>query len=69
MPDDRESIDRADMKLPNSQDEIITKLLKVNPKTIVFLVAGSAVEMPWVEKANAIVWGVVWRYGSRSCIC
>ncbi len=55
--DDRESIDRADMKLPNSQDEIITKLLKVNPKTIVFLVAGSAVEMPWVEKANAIVWG------------
>ena len=55
--DDRESIDRTHMKLPNSQDEIITKLLNVNPKTIVFLVAGSAVEMPWVEQANAIVWG------------
>lgn len=55
--DDRESIDRTDMKLPNSQDEIIGKLLSANEKTIVFLVAGSAVEMPWVEQANAIVWG------------
>jgi beta-glucosidase len=55
--DDRESIDRPDMKLPNSQDEIITKLLTANEKTIVFLVAGSAVEMPWAQQANAIVWG------------
>lgn len=55
--DDRESIDRPDMKLPNSQDEIINKLLAANDKTIIFLVAGSAVEMPWAEQANAIVWG------------
>jgi len=55
--DDRESIDRPDMKLPNSQDEIISKLIAANEKTVVFLVAGSAVEMPWVDKANAIVWG------------
>jgi len=55
--DDRESIDRPDMRLPNSQDEIISKLLSTNKKTIVFLVAGSAVEMPWAEQANAIVWG------------
>ena len=55
--DDRESIDRSDMKLPNSQDEIITNLLNANKKTIVFLVAGSAVEMPWADEANAIVWG------------
>jgi len=55
--DDRESIDRLDMKLPNSQDEIISKLLNANDKTIVFLVAGSAVEMPWVVQANAVVWG------------
>jgi beta-glucosidase len=55
--DDRESIDRPDMKLPNSQDEIISNLLKANKKTVVFLVAGSAVEMPWVDEANAIIWG------------
>jgi beta-glucosidase len=45
------------MKLPNSQDEIIGKLLAANEKTVVFLVAGSAVEMPWADQANAIVWG------------
>ena len=55
--DDRESIDRVDMKLPNSQDEIISKLIAANETTVVFLVAGSAVEMPWSEQANAIVWG------------
>ncbi|MGL1955739.1 MAG: glycoside hydrolase family 3 C-terminal domain-containing protein [Colwellia sp.] len=55
--DDRESIDRPDMKLPNSQDEIISKLIAANEQTVVFLVAGSAVEMPWAEQANAIVWG------------
>lgn len=55
--DDREAIDRPDMKLPNAQDEIITKLLVANPDTVIFMVAGSAVEMPWAEQANAIVWG------------
>ncbi len=55
--DDRESIDRPDMKLPGQQDEIINKLLAVNPNTVVFIIGGSAVEMPWADKANAIAWG------------
>jgi len=55
--DDREAIDRTDMKLPGNQDEVISKLLAVNPNTVILLVAGSAVEMPWVEQANALVWG------------
>ncbi|WNC67815.1 glycoside hydrolase family 3 C-terminal domain-containing protein [Thalassotalea nanhaiensis] len=55
--DDRESIDRLDMKLPGNQDEVISKLLAANENTVVFLVAGSAVEMPWVEQASTIVWG------------
>ncbi len=55
--DDREAIDRANIKLPGSQDEVIAKLVDANPNTVVFLVAGSAVEMPWAEQANAIVWG------------
>ncbi|TRX53483.1 glycoside hydrolase family 3 C-terminal domain-containing protein [Thalassomonas sp. M1454] len=55
--DDREAIDRPDMKLPNSQDEIITNLLNANANTVVFMVAGSAVEMPWAEQAKAVVWG------------
>lgn len=55
--DDREAIDRSDMKLPNSQDEIISKLLAANDNTVIFMVAGSAVEMPWAEQAKAILWG------------
>ncbi|WP_394204047.1 glycoside hydrolase family 3 C-terminal domain-containing protein [Shewanella waksmanii] len=55
--DDREAIDRLDMKLPNGQDSVIAKLLTANPNTIVFLNGGSAVEMPWAEQARAIVWG------------
>jgi len=55
--DDRESKDRIDMVLPNLQDSVIDDLLKANPNTVVFMIAGSAVEMPWADKANAIVWG------------
>lgn len=55
--DDREAIDRIDMKLPNGQDAVISKLLQANPNTVVFLNGGSAVEMPWADDAKAIVWG------------
>lgn len=55
--DDREAIDRTTMRLPNSQDQIIGNLLAVNPNTTVFIVAGSAVEMPWASDAKSIVWG------------
>ncbi len=55
--DDREAIDRKDMKLPSSQDEIISKLLSVNQNTVILMVAGSAVEMPWAEQAKSLIWG------------
>ncbi|WNC73077.1 glycoside hydrolase family 3 C-terminal domain-containing protein [Thalassotalea psychrophila] len=55
--DDRESQDRVDMKLPNGQDTVIANLLAANSDTVVFLNAGSAVEMPWVNNAKAIMWG------------
>ncbi len=54
---DREAEDRVDMKLPGNQDYVIEKLLDANPDTVVCVIAGSAVEMPWVEKANALLWG------------
>lgn len=55
--DDREAIDRTHMKLPNNQDQIIENLLAVNDKTTVFVIAGSAVEMPWEKDSKSIVWG------------
>ena len=55
--DDRESVDRPDMKLPNQQDQTISKLLQANPNTVVFVIGGSAVEMPWAEQVNSLLWG------------
>ena len=43
------------MLLPYAQDELIDGLLTVNPNTIIAMVAGSPVEMPWRDKAKAIV--------------
>lgn len=55
--DDREGIDRTSMKLPNQQDEVIQNLLEANRNTVVLLLGGSAVEMPWVDDARALLWG------------
>lgn len=54
---DLEGHDRPDMNLPYAQDLLIEQLLEVNKNTVVVLVAGSPVEMPWIQKANTIVWG------------
>lgn len=54
---DCEGNDRADMKLPYEQDELICELLKVNPKTVITMVGGSPVEMgAWIDKADTVVW-------------
>ncbi|MBQ9977624.1 MAG: glycoside hydrolase family 3 C-terminal domain-containing protein [Clostridia bacterium] len=51
-----EGIDRKDMKLPFEQDLLITQLIKANNNTIVVITAGSAVEMPWIDEANSVIW-------------
>ena len=53
---DVEGRDRADMKLPYGQDELIEELLKIHPDMIVVMVAGSPVEMPWRDKVRGLVW-------------
>ncbi|SET46569.1 beta-glucosidase [[Clostridium] polysaccharolyticum] len=52
---DLEGIDRLNMVLPYGQDRVIEEVLKVNPNTVVVMCAGSPVEMPWQDKAKAIV--------------
>ncbi len=53
---DVEGWDRDNMKLPYAQDELIEALLAVRPDTTIVIVAGSPVEMPWRDKAKAILW-------------
>lgn len=54
---DSEGLDRKDMNLPYEQDTLIKEVLKVNPNTVVVLMAGSPVEMgEWLQAAKAVVW-------------
>jgi len=54
---DCEGADRADMKLPYGQDELIQKIVAANPKTIVVL-EGTMVEMDaWLDQVPALLQG------------
>lgn len=53
---DLEGNDRADMKLPYGQDELISAILEVRQDAIVVIASGSPVEMPWIENAKTLVW-------------
>ncbi len=55
---DAESVDKPDMNMPFGQDKLIQAVIKANPRTIVVLMGGGAIDMSkWVDKAPAIVEG------------
>lgn len=53
---DSEGHERPNMKLPYAQDQLIKELLEVNPNTIITMVSGSPVEMPWIQEVKSLVW-------------
>lgn len=61
---DTEGRDREDMQLPDGQNELLSKILAVNPQTVVALVGGAPVEMPWVDHAPAVI--QAWYAGMES---
>lgn len=51
-----EGHDLASLRLPDNQDELLNAVVKANPKTVVVISAGEAVEMdPWNKRAAAVV--------------
>jgi len=52
-----ESADRTDMSLPKEQDDLVAAVAAANPRTIVFVHAGSPILMPWADEVAAIVEG------------
>ncbi len=50
-----ESIDAADLSLPNNQDALISAVAKANRKTVVVLETGGPVVMPWLNSVGAVV--------------
>lgn len=50
-----EGHDRTTMSLPGDQDELVRRVCAANPRTVVVVCAGAPVDMPWVERANAVL--------------
>lgn len=59
---DCEGGDRLEYGLPFGQPELIEAIATVNPRVILVLLSGNAVEMPWDKEVPAIVQG--WYLGS-----
>jgi beta-glucosidase len=54
---DSESFDRIHMRLPYGQETLIQEVAKVNPKTIVVIIAGSPLELSGIQsRVPSIVW-------------
>jgi len=47
--------DRKDISLPEGQDELIRAVAKANAKTIIVLINGTPIAMPWLEGVSSVV--------------
>jgi beta-glucosidase len=55
---DAEAVDKPSLMMPFEQDKLITAVLAANPKTIVVLIGGGAIDMnQWIAKTPAIIQG------------
>ncbi len=52
---DTEGVDRGSMRLPGGQDTLIERVAQANPRCVVVLFGGSAVELPWLDAVPALV--------------
>lgn len=57
LPDsyETEGLDRANMNMPPSFNELIERVCATNPNTVVVLQCGAPIEMPWRDKPRAIL--------------
>ena len=53
--DETEGCDRASLALPPAHDELVTAVCAANPRTVVVLVNGAPVLLPWADLPAAIV--------------
>jgi beta-glucosidase len=50
-----ESGDAASLSLPGGQDELISAVAAANPHTIVVLITGNPVTMPWIDRVAGVM--------------
>ncbi|WNM28072.1 glycoside hydrolase family 3 C-terminal domain-containing protein [Demequina capsici] len=52
-----EGKDRDDMTLAANQVALLERVAAINPRVVVVLSAGSAIEMPWIDRVGAVAHG------------
>ncbi|MDR2373208.1 MAG: glycoside hydrolase family 3 C-terminal domain-containing protein, partial [Bifidobacteriaceae bacterium] len=52
-----EGADRSDLNLPPVQVDLLAALAEANPRIVVVLSAGGAVETPWLDHCQALLYG------------
>jgi beta-glucosidase len=52
-----EGFDRPSLALPGRQNELVERVLQVNPRTVVVVNSGSPVLLPWADSAPAVLLG------------
>ncbi|WTI13879.1 glycoside hydrolase family 3 C-terminal domain-containing protein [Streptomyces sp. NBC_00820] len=50
-----EGFDRADLRLPGRQDDLVRAVAAANPRTVVVVNSGSPVELPWRDEVAAVL--------------
>jgi beta-glucosidase len=50
-----EGFDRTDLAMPESHNTLIARVAEANPNTVVVLVGGAPVEMPWLPQVKAVL--------------
>ncbi|MBN1640596.1 MAG: glycoside hydrolase family 3 C-terminal domain-containing protein [Anaerolineae bacterium] len=50
-----EGYDRTTLAMPDSHNALIARVAEANPDTVVVLVGGAPVEMPWISKVKAVL--------------
>ena len=58
LPDSYESeaFDRDHMRLPEGHNKLVEAVAEANPNTVVVLLGGSAMELPWADQVKAILY-------------
>lgn len=58
LPDayESEALDREHMRLPDGHNRMIEAVASVNPNTVVILLGGSAMELPWESEVKGILY-------------
>lgn len=51
-----EGLDRSNMKLPQAQNDLVNALKSTGKPIVIVLVAGSPVELPWIDDVDALLY-------------